>query len=105
MLKYNPDWTGGGMKRYTVSGTPQWAIDLFEATNFELFDVNVKFTRESWHGRIKACRGIGASSLSTEEISAFEKEHIEYLQSIPKEFDILHFVTILSLLKKKSVAM
>ncbi|MDR2568672.1 MAG: methyltransferase domain-containing protein [Oscillospiraceae bacterium] len=100
VLKYNPDWTGGGMKRYTVSETPEWAIELFEATNFELFDVNVKFTRESWHGRIKACRGIGASSLSTEEISAFEKEHLEYLHNVPDIFDILHYVTILNLRKK-----
>jgi len=69
-------------------------------SNVERFDVNVRFTRESWHGRIRACRGVGASSLSAERIEAFEKEHIDYLQCVPDSFDILHFVTIMSLRKK-----
>jgi len=100
VLKYNPDWTGGRMKRYTPPKTPQWATELYEAANIEGFDVNVKFTRENWHGRIKACRGIGASSLSEEKIAEFEKEHINYLKNVPEPFDILHFVTILNLRRK-----
>ena len=100
VLKYNPEWTGGGMKRYVPSKTPEWAAKLYEAVNIEGFDVNVTFARESWHGRIKACRGIGASSLSAEEIAEFEKEHIDYLQNAPEIFDVLHFVTILNLRKK-----
>ena len=100
VLKYNPDWTGGGMKRYVPPKTPVWAEDLFEAVNIEGFDVNVTFTRESWHGRVRACRGIGASSLSAEKIAAFEEEHIRYLQGVPEMFDVLHFVTILNLRKR-----
>jgi len=100
VLKYNPEWTGGDTKRYTPQKTPKWAEELYEAVNIEGFDVNVTFTRESWHGRIKTCRGVGASSLSETEIAAFDKEHIEYLKSVPETFDILHFVTVLNLRKK-----
>ncbi len=64
------------------------------------FDVNVRFTRESWHGRMKACRGIGASSLSEEMIDAWESEHIAYMNTLPPEFDIIHYVSILNLHKK-----
>jgi SAM-dependent methyltransferase len=103
VLKYNPDWTGCGYKRYAISETPEWASGLFEASNIELFDINIRFTRDNWHGRIKACRGIGASLLSVEEISAFEKEHNEYLQGLPEEFDVLHFVSIINLCKKGSL--
>lgn len=32
------------------------------------------FRLESWHGRMKAWRGIGASSLTADEISKFKNE-------------------------------
>ena len=100
VLKYNPSWTGGHMKRYQP-GTPSWCGNLFEPANILAFECPVTFTRESWHGRIKACRGIGASSLSEEEIAAWEKEHMEYMQTLPEIFDILHYVTVLDLKKKE----
>ena len=50
---------------------------------------------------MKACRGIGASLLSTEEIAQWEKEHLDYLSQVPETFDILHYVTILNLRKRK----
>ena len=55
VLKYNPSWTGGHMKRYQP-GTPSWCGNLFEPANILAFECPVTFTRESWHGRIKACR-------------------------------------------------
>jgi len=72
---------------------------LFEPANMVTYDLPVTFTRESWHGRMKACRGIGASSLSDEEIAAWEKEHMAYMQTVPETFKILHYVTILDLRK------
>ena len=51
------------------------------------------------HGRMKACRGIGAAGLSEIEIAAWEAAHRELLQGFPEEFDIPHFVTILDLEK------
>lgn len=98
VLKYNPSWTGGNMERYQIS-KPLWCGNMFEPANMLSYDLPVTFTREGWHGRIKACRGIGASELSKEEIAAWEKEHLEYMQTLPETFDILHYVTILDLKK------
>ncbi|MCL1981549.1 MAG: class I SAM-dependent methyltransferase [Clostridiales bacterium] len=98
VLAYNPSWTGAGSKR-TELNIPEWAHMLFTVRNSILYDVKIPFTRESWHGRIKACRGIGASSLSGEIISEFEREHTELLNSFPETFEILHFVAILDLVK------
>jgi len=98
ILRYNPSWDAHSYKRFTYD-FPEQAKGLFEFADSFLYDVPVTFTRESWHGRIKACRGIGASSLSAEKIAEFEKEHIEYLESVPDTFDIPHFVTVFNLRK------
>lgn len=98
VLKYNPQWTGAGLKRYPPS-PPKEIEGLFEVADTMGFDLAVTFTRESWHGRIVACRGIGASSLSAKEIAAFEKEHQLFLETQPEVFSILHHATILNLRK------
>lgn len=100
VLKYNPSWTGGNMKRYNL-GAPEWSQDLFDVEHKITFDINVSFTRETWNGRIKACRGIGAS-LDDAAVEAFEKEHNKLLEEIaPEQFNILHYTTILVLKVKK----
>lgn len=99
ILKYNPFWTGGNMKRYTL-GAPEWSRELFEVENAITYDLDVTFSRESWHGRLKACRGIGASSLNAEKIEKWEKEHLDFLSTVPETFDILHYATILNLRKR-----
>ncbi len=103
ILKYNPDSTGANYspdrERANCIRTPDWCGGMFTAEVQMGYDINVIFTRESWNGRMKACRGIGASSLSTEEIEAWEKEHMAYLETVPESFDIPHYVTILSLKK------
>lgn len=99
VLKYNPAWTGGRMERYELK-TPAWLGDMFEVANAVAYDIKVPFTRETWHGRIKACRGIGASSLSAEKIAAFEREHKSYMETLPETFDILHYATVLDLRAK-----
>ena len=99
VLKYNPEWSGGRMKREQLS-EPDWSKEYFTLANAVAYDVPVRFTRESWHGRLKTCRGIGASRLSKEEIAAWEKENLAYLSTVPEVFDILHYVTILDFKKK-----
>ena len=98
VLKYNPDWNGCNMQRYPVT-EPDWAAPYLTLANGVGFDVPVTFTRESWHGRIKTCRGIGASKLTAEEIAAWEKEHLAFLSTLPETFDIIHYVTILDFVK------
>ncbi len=98
VLKYNPNWQGANFTR-DKNITTEWAKNLFMVEENIDFDVNVNFTRESWHGRIKACRGIGASSLSDSEIADWEKEHIEFTKTIPASFSILHNCNIVKLKK------
>lgn len=95
VLKYNPDWTGGGMKREEIR-TPAWLGGRFTVANAITYPLQISFTRAAWHGRMRACRGIGAS-LSDEEIRAWEKEHLAYLETQPEVFDIPHFVSLLDL--------
>ena len=98
VLKYNPVWTGAGYERKPVF-IPEIAKEYFDIVDTEEYDLPVPFTRESWNGRMKACRGVGAS-LTPDEISAWEKEHIEMLEkTAPVEFDVLHHAA-LAILKK-----
>ena len=60
----------------------------------------VPFTKESWHGRMRACWGVGAS-LSGEELVKWDREHTELMDRIaPEQFDVLHYAA-LAVLKKK----
>lgn len=99
VLKYNPDWSGGGMTKYELKIPPS-AEKYFTVANTVAFDINLDFTRETWHGRIKSCRGIGASDLNEQEIAEWEKEHLKFLNTQPEKFSIPHYVTILDLKKK-----
>ncbi len=59
--------------------------------------MKVTFTRESWNGRMKACRGIGAS-LTEKETALWEQEHKMLLKKIaPNEFEIMHYAAIAEL--------
>lgn len=99
VLKYNPKWTGAGYERKPVF-IPEAAVSLFDVEFAEDYDLMVPFTRESWHGRMKACRGVGAS-LTPEETAEWEKEHITLLErKAPPEFDILHHAAVAVLRKK-----
>lgn len=93
VLRYSPTWTGGHYRR-TPPVPADWAGELFETEHLVAFDVDVPFTRESWNGRMRACRGVGAS-LSEERVRAFSEEHLRLLERIaPKEFTIPHYVTM-----------
>lgn len=99
ILAYNPSWSGAGLVRQEPE-TPDWLGDLFEINNLIVYDLAVPFTRESWHGRMKACRGIGASLLTPDEIASWEKEHLDYLATVPENFSILHQASIIDLRKR-----
>lgn len=100
VLKYNPQWTGGGETRHPLT-IPEAYSPFLEAQPQVLFDLPVPFTRESWAGRILACRGIGAS-LSPEEIRAFDQEHRMLLEQIaPERFTVLH-LAVMALLQKRA---
>ncbi len=98
VLKYNPGWSGSGETRHPI-WIPEIAYKYFELEDHEEYDINVPFTRESWHGRMKACRGVGAS-LKEKELAKWDSEHRKLLESIaPEKFEILHYAA-LTILKK-----
>lgn len=99
VLKYNPDWSGKGETLHPIF-VPSVYLEYFEVENSGEYKLPVHFTRESWNGRIKACRGIGASSLTEDEKTSWEKEHMQMLSEYPEEFDILHFAAY-AVMKKK----
>ena len=99
VLKYNPGWSGKG-DTYHELPLPREYTDFFELKESFCFRLPVRFTRESWNGRIRACRGIGASSLSDAEKAAWEREHLLMLSAYPEEFDILHYAAFAILEKK-----
>lgn len=96
ILKHNPDWTAYGDTVHPV-WVPDRYMDYFTLRSREEFRVDVPFSREGWHGRMRACRGVGAS-MSPEELAAWEKDHMEMLESTaPEEFLVKHYVSIAEL--------
>ncbi|HRR76013.1 MAG TPA: class I SAM-dependent methyltransferase [Ruminococcus sp.] len=99
VLKYNPSWSGGGYERTPVF-VPEIAERYFETEARDEYDIMVPFTRESWNGRMKACRGVGAS-MAPEDIAAWEKEYMAFLEKTAQpEFEVLHHAASVILKKK-----
>lgn len=93
ILKYNPSWSGHGDMRREIFTDPEY-LKYFDISQSVVFDVKIPFTRQSWNGRIKACRGIGAS-LDEKTVSEFEREHLKMLENIAgNSFEILHYCAI-----------
>lgn len=96
ILKYNPTWNGAGEVRKPM-WVPEEYLELFDITAREEYDVVIPFTRESWHGRMRACRGVGAS-LTEESLKAWDAEHMAMLEKeAPAEFEVLHYVAMAEL--------
>ena len=99
VLKYDPDWTGNG-KTMQPTDIPASYAPYFDRTYHREWKLPVHFTRESWHGRMRACRGVGAS-LALDALAQWEWEHWAMLERIaPPEFDVLHYAAITELRRK-----
>ncbi len=97
--EYNPCWNGAGAVRHPIP-IPDIANDYFVLEEHEEYDVRIPFTKETWHGRMRACRGVGAS-LSPEELAQWNKDHRQLLEEIaPERFEVLHYAAIAVLRKK-----
>ncbi|MBR5649421.1 class I SAM-dependent methyltransferase [Pseudobutyrivibrio sp.] len=100
ILKYNPAWTGCGDKVQPVF-VPEELNLYFDIVKREEFRVDVPFTREGWHGRMRACRGVGAS-MDENNLKLWDKEHMEMLQNnAPEKFDVKHYISYAELQVKK----
>lgn len=100
ILKHNPDWTAYGDTVHPV-WVPDQYLKNFELLSQEEFRVDIPFSREGWHGRMRACRGVGAS-MSPEQLSAWDKEHMEMLtENAAENFMVKHYISIARLQVKK----
>ena len=91
VLRFNPAWQGAGWSG-AVPMVPGWSTGRATVRAMFWFDTAVPFTHESWRGRMRACRGVGAS-LSAVEVEAFDAAHAALLQRLaPARFDVLHRV-------------
>ncbi len=100
VLKYSPNWTGAGETLRPIGIPPQY-LNRFEFQYHDEYLIKIPFTKETWHGRMKACRGVGAS-LNAVELSNWESEHKRLLNRIaPDEFEILHYCAMAQLRVKK----
>lgn len=97
VLRHNPAWSGGGEVFRPVEIPPQYA-EGFRLLRHTEERWALPFTRETWHGRMRACRGTGAS-MSPEELGAWEAEHRQFLAGQAPEFTVLHCFA-LALLEK-----
>lgn len=99
VLKYSPNWSGAGETVHPIE-IPECYFKSFEPVFHEEYPLLVRFTRESWNGRMKACRGVGAS-LSESEIAEWGREHKSLLETIaPEEFDVKHYAAIAELMAR-----
>lgn len=100
ILKYSPSWSGAGETKHPIE-IPDCAFKYFYTVYSEEYDLFIPFTKNNWHGRIKACRGVGAS-LTEKQIESWEKEHKKLLDDIaPDEFKVKHYSAIKILQVKK----
>lgn len=100
VLKYSPEWSGAGGKLHPIH-IPDCYKLKFDIIDREEYLLDVHFTRETWHGRMKACRGAGAS-LTQEELGKWEEEHLKMLsECAPEEFDVRHYAALAELQAKK----
>src|SRR4029077_2535379 len=82
VLKHNPDWTAADFSG-EVPANLRWIGDDFRVVAFFVYQEPLPFTRESWRGRIRACRGV-AASLSPQQVEVFDNEHAALLeQTVP----------------------
>ena len=91
VLRFNPAWRGADWSG-EVPGVPAWSPGRADVAAMFWFDQRVPFSRERWRGRMRACRGVGAT-LSQDEIEAFDAEHARLLERIAApRFSVLHRV-------------
>lgn len=74
--------------------TPEWLTPPFSVEGFRTWIEAIPFTPESWRGRIRASKWVGAA-LEPDQVEAFDREHEEVLRGFdPEAFRIPHRITV-----------
>ncbi len=93
VLQHNPHWTGGGFDRLALE-IPDWLEDRFTLETLHTYEEDLPFNYDTWRGRFRSCRGIGAT-LDKVEVDRFDQEHLQMLMQLtPDNFTIPHQLTI-----------
>ncbi len=96
ILKHNPNWSSYGDTVKPVF-VPEELLTNFEIVLQKEYRVDVPFTRDGWHGRVRACRGVGAT-MDQSQLSAWNEEHWKMLEeNAPEEFMVKHYVSLAEL--------
>lgn len=90
----NRTWTPG------ASGSRDMYNHPFDNGKLEIFECKIPFTRESWHGRMCACRGTLAS-MDEATFDLWSSEHKKILSEYPERFEVKHKVYIASYVIEK----
>lgn len=89
ILKFNPQWTAADYHG-EIPAFPKWAEGHFRLKGMFFYDEPISFDIDTWRGRIRACRGVGAA-LSADEVRKFDQEHEQLLrQTVGDSFTVLH---------------
>ncbi|TAG77114.1 MAG: class I SAM-dependent methyltransferase [Burkholderiales bacterium] len=89
VLEFNPEW--GGKDWHGIVPPVCYELDRYMPLQAMFwYDEAIPFSRESWRGRMRACRGTGAT-LPPEKLEAFDREHEALLQRIAGDhFTVRH---------------
>ena len=91
--QFNPHWDADDYEG-TMPPMFRWAKADFHVRTFHQYEEALPFTHASWRGRMRACRGVGAS-LSPEEVDAFDQAHARMLvDMVPDPFTVLHQLSV-----------
>ncbi|MDE1153705.1 MAG: class I SAM-dependent methyltransferase [Micavibrio sp.] len=90
VLAHNPNWTAAGWDGF-IPPMPYWAEGEFRLRGMFYYDEEIPFTHDSWRGRIRACRGVGAV-MDEGQVEAFDAAHAQMLkdENVPESFGVLH---------------
>lgn len=81
----NQNWSGASASLKDLT------THYFDEPNMESFTIDLPFTKETWHGRMKSCRGVLAS-MDNETFQRFEEKHFELMECLPDQFFVKHKV-------------
>jgi len=89
ILRYRPNWRHAG--GVGINGQALKDLQSARFTDIESFsfDAAIPFTRDQWRGFIRTCSAVGPS-LSAADLSRFDAEHAQILQTWPETLDVPH---------------
>ncbi|MBT3275363.1 MAG: class I SAM-dependent methyltransferase [Spirochaetales bacterium] len=91
--RYNPHWDAHSTSRHEFR-KHDFLGTAFRLNTFHTYDADLEFTRESWTGRMRACRGM-AASLPASSVQEFSREHMTMLENeVPESFSVKHQIVI-----------